>query len=78
MDHVSPIFAELVEVFLTKERQALEQIQVEVSHEAQVEAVLSDPDLQQRWVRFHNRSVTLRIVSVEGHRLHHVHIGDAP
>lgn len=37
----------------------------------QVEAVLSDPGLRRRRIRFHNRNVKLRIVSIEGHRLLH-------
>ena len=74
VDHVSPAFAELVTAFLTGEELLLEQIMVEVTHGAEVEAVLSNPELQQRWIRFHNPRVKLRIVSVEGHRLHHGHV----
>lgn len=71
VDHVSPPFAQLIADFLVGEDLVLKEVLVEVSHGTQVEAVPSDPGLLTRWVRFHNRSVILRIVSIEGHRLHH-------
>ena len=75
VDHLPPAFADLVTAFLAVEGLTIEDVLVEISHGAQVEAVLSDPELRQRWIRFHNGNVKLRIVSVEGHRLHHGHIG---
>ena len=71
VDHVSPSFAQLIADFLVGEELALQEVLAKMSHGAQVEAVLSDPGLLARWVRFHNQSVILRIVSIEGHRLHH-------
>lgn len=74
VDHVSPSFGELVMIFLAGEGLGLEEVPVKISHGVQVEAVLLNPDLLRRWVRFHNQNVTLRIVSVEGHRLCHGHV----
>jgi hypothetical protein len=77
VDHLPPVFADVVAAFLSSDGLAVEDVAVEISHGDQVEAILSDPELRQRWIRFHNRSVKLRIVSVDGHRLHHGHIADA-
>jgi len=75
VDHISPSFAKLVADFLVGEGLVLEKIMVEVSHGVQVEAVLSDPALPARWKRFHNQNVTLRILSIEGHRIYHEQVG---
>jgi hypothetical protein len=74
VDHLAPSFVELVTTFLATEGLSIENVATEVSHGEQVEAVLSDPELRQRWIRFHNKNVKLRVVSVEGHRLIHGHI----
>lgn len=74
VDHTSPSFAELVKEFLSSEGLDTDEIGVEIAHGAQVEAVISDIEIRKRWIRFHNSRVSLRIVSVEGHRLHHGNI----
>lgn len=71
VDHTSPSFAELVKEFLASEGLEIDEVGVEISHGSQVEAVISDIEMRKRWVQFHNCKVSLRILSVEGHRLHH-------
>ena len=71
VDHESRSFVDLVADFLAAECLVIEDVAVAIS---QVEARLSDSELRQRWIRFHNKNCKLRIVSVEGHRLHHGHI----
>lgn len=76
VDHTSPSFAELVKEFLASESLEIDEVGVEISHGSQVEAVIADIEMRKRWVQFHNCKVSLRIVSVEGHRLHHGNITD--
>ncbi|MDR3535737.1 MAG: DUF3223 domain-containing protein [Acetobacteraceae bacterium] len=75
VDHLPPSFADLVTAFLATEGLTIDNVAVEISHGEQVEAVLSDPKLRLRWIRFHNQNVKLRIMSIEGHRILHGHIG---
>lgn len=74
VDHTSPSFADLIKQFLAAEGLDIDEVGIAISHGSQVEAVISDVKLRERWVRFHNSRVSLRIVSVEGHRLHHGNI----
>jgi hypothetical protein len=74
VDHTSPSFAELVKEFLSTEGLEIDEVGVEISDGSQVEAVISDIEIRNRWIQFHNRKVSLRIVSVEGHRIHHGNI----
>ncbi|KZK94105.1 MULTISPECIES: DUF3223 domain-containing protein [unclassified Pseudovibrio] len=73
VDHLSPTFTDLVAEFLHLENVDADCISVEISHGEQVEAVFSDNDFRQRWIGFHNKNAKLRIVSIEGHRMHHGH-----
>lgn len=71
VDHVTPTFSELASSFLAKQYLDMEAVSVAVTHGEQVEAVLSDPYLASRWIRFHNLNCKLQVISVEGHRLQH-------
>lgn len=74
VDHEKPGFSDILGSFLAQEGIRIDEVRIEVSDGEQVEAVLSDKDFRTRWVRHHNKNVRLRILSVEGHRIHHGNI----
>lgn len=74
VDHESPAFVELVSSFLINKRLEIDSVTITVTHDHQVEAILSDHDLKTCWIKFHNKNCKLRLVSIDGHRLQHGHI----
>lgn len=71
VDHLDPPFEAILKGFLSNEGLHDKQVDISITDEQPVEAVLSNEGLARRWVSYHNARVKLRILSPEAHRQHH-------
>tara|TARA_R110002126_G_scaffold179974_1_gene328856 strand:+ start:225 stop:440 length:216 start_codon:yes stop_codon:yes gene_type:complete len=68
---LDPPFEAILKGFLSNEGLHDKQVDISITDEQPVEAVLSNEGLARRWVSYHNARVKLRILSPEAHRQHH-------